>query len=223
MIKFEHVSKHYDEHSALRDVSIEIDDGEFVFLVGPTAAGKSTFIKLISKEIEPDEGRIYVDGQDVTNLSNRRTTELRRRIGMVFQDYRLLPNKTVFENVAFALEVVHRTRRSVNREVPQVLAMMGIEDKKDNFPDDLSGGEQQRVAIARAIINRPELLIADEPTGNLDSDTAWEIMELLDQINQRRGTTIVMVTHDKNIVTRMNKRVVAIDRGRIVRDSKGGL
>ncbi len=223
MIKFEHVSKHYDEHSALRDVSIEIDDGEFVFLVGPTAAGKSTFIKLISKEIDPDEGRIYVDGQDVTNLSNRRTTELRRRIGMVFQDYRLLPNKTVFENVAFALEVVHRTRRSVNREVPQVLAMMGIEDKKDNFPDDLSGGEQQRVAIARAIINRPELLIADEPTGNLDSDTAWEIMELLDQINQRRGTTIVMVTHDKNIVTRMNKRVVAIDRGRIVRDSKGGL
>ncbi|MBR0129715.1 MAG: cell division ATP-binding protein FtsE [Firmicutes bacterium] len=221
MIKLEHVTKNYDDTSALRDVSIQIDDGDFVFLVGPTGAGKSTFIKLISKEIEPDEGKIFVDGQDVTRLSNRRIPLLRRNMGMVSQDFRLLPKKTVFENVAFALEVVHCTRRTINRQVPEVLALMGIEDKKDNFPDDLSGGEQQRVAIARAIVNRPKLLIADEPTGNLDPDTAWEIMKLLDQIN-RRGTTIVMVTHAKDIVNRMNKRVVAIDRGHIVRDSRGG-
>ena len=222
MIRLEHVSKHYDDHSALRDVSIDIDDGDFVFLVGPSGAGKSTFIKLISKEIEPDDGKIFVDGKDVTRLSNRRIPELRRNMGMVFQDFRLLPNKTVFENVAFALEVVHCTRRTINRQVPQVLALMGIEDRKDAFPDDLAGGEQQRVAIARAIVNNPKLLIADEPTGNLDPDTAWEIMELLEQIN-RRGTTIVMVTHAKDIVNRMNKRVVAIDRGRIVRDSRGGV
>ncbi len=221
MIKLEHVTKNYDDTAALRDVSIQIDDGDFVFLVGPTGAGKSTFIKLISKEIEPDEGKIFVDGQDVTRLSNRRIPLLRRNMGMVSQDFRLLPKKTVFENVAFALEVVHCTRRTINRQVPEVLALMGIEDKKDNFPDDLSGGEQQRVAIARAIVNRPKLLIADEPTGNLDPDTAWEIMKLLDQIN-RRGTTIVMVTHAKDIVNRMNKRVVAIDRGHIVRDSRGG-
>jgi cell division transport system ATP-binding protein len=221
MIKLEHVTKNYDDHSALHDVSIQIDDGDFVFLVGPTGAGKSTFIKLISKEIEPDAGRIIVDDQDVTRLSNRRIPLLRRNMGMVSQDFRLLPKKTVFENVAFALEVVHCTKRTIKRQVPEVLALMGIEDKADNFPDDLSGGEQQRVAIARAIVNRPKLLIADEPTGNLDPDTAWEIMKLLDQIN-RRGTTIVMVTHAKDIVNRMNKRVVAIDRGHIVRDSRGG-
>jgi len=221
LIRFEHVSKVYGEKRALDDVSIEISDGEFVFIVGPTAAGKSTFIKLMSKEIDPDSGSIYIDDEDITEYSNRQVPELRKRIGMVFQDFRLLPNKTVYENVAFAMEVVHYTRRTIDRQVPQVLALMGIADKADSFPDKLSGGEQQRVAIARAIINNPGLLIADEPTGNLDPSTAFEIMKLIDQIN-KRGTTVVMVTHAKEIVDRMGKRVITIDHGRVVKDSKGG-
>ncbi|MCF0150830.1 MAG: cell division ATP-binding protein FtsE [Firmicutes bacterium] len=221
MIKFEHVTKKYDEVGGIEDVSIDIADGDFVFLVGPSGAGKSTFIKLISKELEPDSGHIYVNGQDITHLSNRRIPVLRRQIGMVFQDFRLLPNKTVYENVAFAMEVVRCTSRTIRRTVPQVLQVMGIADKADQLPDTLSQGEQQRVAIARAIVNNPKLLIADEPTGNLDPDTAWEIMKLLAQIN-RRGTTIVMVTHAKEIVDRMGRRVVAIDSGHIVRDNKEG-
>ncbi len=222
MIRFDHVSKIYDEENVgLDDVSIEIDDGDFVFLVGPSGAGKSTFIKLISRELEPDSGRIYVDGEDITELSNRKIPMLRRSMGMVFQDFRLLPNKTVFENVAFAMEVIHTTQRTIKRQVPQVLSIMGIADKANQFPEALSQGEQQRVAIARAIINNPKMLIADEPTGNLDPDTAWEIMKLLKQINQR-GTTVVMVTHAKDIVDRMNKRVVVIDSGRIIKDSKEG-
>jgi len=206
---------------ALDNVSLRIEDGDFVFLVGPSGAGKSTFIKLISKEIEPDSGSIFVDGRDITLLSNREIPRHRRSLGMVFQDYKLLPHKTVYENVAFAMEVIHSTPRAIKRQVPQILEIMGIADAQDKFPDELAGGEQQRVAIARAIINNPRLLIADEPTGNLDPDTAWEIMKLINQIN-RRGTTVVMVTHAKDIVDKMGKRVVAIDGGKIVRDSLGG-
>ncbi|MCQ2561946.1 MAG: cell division ATP-binding protein FtsE [Clostridia bacterium] len=221
MIKFDSVTKKYGENVGLENATININRGDFVFLIGPSGAGKSTFIKLILKEIEPDGGHIYVEGKEITHLSNREIPPLRRSIGMVFQDFRLLPNKTVFENVAFAMEVVHSSPRAIKRQVPQVLTLMGIEDKADKFPNQLSAGEQQRVAIARAIINNPKMLIADEPTGNLDPDTAWEIMKLIDQIN-RRGTTIVMVTHSKDIVERMGKRVVAIDHGHIVRDSVGG-
>jgi len=221
LIEFRNVSKAYGENSALKDVSLRIEDGDFVFLVGPSGAGKSTFIKLISKEIEPDSGYIFVDGRDITNLSNREIPDHRRGIGMVFQDYKLLPHKTVYENVAFAMEVVHCTQRTIKRQVPQILEIMGIADAADKFPGELAGGEQQRVAIARAIINNPKLLIADEPTGNLDPDTAWEIMKLINQIN-RRGTTVVMVTHAKEIVDRMGKRVIAIDNGEIVRDNRKG-
>ena len=221
MIDFKHVTKEYGDTIALEDATIHIDQGDFVFLVGPTGAGKSTFIKLISKELEPDSGEIIVAGKNLAKMSNREIPIHRRDIGMVFQDFKLLDNKTVFENVAFAMEIVHCSRRTINRQVPQMLSVMGIEDKANNFPQELSAGEQQRVAIARAIINNPRILIADEPTGNLDPDTAWEIMELINTIN-RRGTTVVMVTHAKDIVNRMGKRVVAIDRGRIVRDNRGG-
>ena len=221
MIDFKDVYKIYGDQVALEDANIHIDQGDFVFVVGPTGAGKSTFIKLISKEIDPDSGEIIVDGMNLDRMSNREIPLLRRNIGMVFQDFKLLENKTVFENVAFAMEVVHSTRRAINRQVPQMLSVMGIEDKAKNFPQELSAGEQQRVAIARAIINNPKILIADEPTGNLDPDTAWEIMQLIDLVN-KRGTTVVMVTHAKDIVNRMGKRVVAIDKGRIVRDSRGG-
>lgn len=220
MIDFKDVYKIYGDQVALEDANIHIDQGDFVFVVGPTGAGKSTFIKLISKEIEPDSGEIIVDGMNLDKMSNREIPILRRNIGMVFQDFKLLENKTVFENVAFAMEVVHCTRRTINRQVPQMLAVMGIEDKAKSFPQELSAGEQQRVAIARAIINNPKILIADEPTGNLDPDTAWEIMKLIELIN-RRGTTVVMVTHAKEIVNGMNKRVIVIDKGRIIRDSVG--
>lgn len=221
MVKFEGVTKIYGSNAALKDVTLSINKGDFVFLVGPSGAGKSTLIKLILKEIEPDEGDIFVEGKRTTTLANREIPALRRSMGMVFQDFRLLPNKTVFENVSFAMEVVHSTPRAIRRQVPQVLSIMGIGDKADKFPSELSAGEQQRVAIARAIINNPMMLIADEPTGNLDPDTAWEIMKLINQIN-RRGTTVLMVTHAKDIVDRMGKRVVAIDQGRIVRDTWGG-
>ncbi|MEG0918415.1 MAG: cell division ATP-binding protein FtsE [Anaerovoracaceae bacterium] len=220
MIKFDHVTKKYKTNIGLDDISIEISKGDFVFLVGPSGAGKSTFIKLILKEIEADTGRIIVGDNNITRLSNRNVPKLRRSIGMVFQDFRLLQNKTVYENVAFAMEIVHKRKRLIKRTVPEVLALMGISDHAKKYPDELSAGEQQRVAIARAIVNKPEILIADEPTGNLDPDTAWEIMKLLDEIN-KRGTTIVMVTHAKNIVDSMKKRVIAIESGKIIRDSMG--
>ncbi|MDD6880446.1 MAG: cell division ATP-binding protein FtsE [Firmicutes bacterium] len=220
MIKFEHVTKTYRTNIGLDDVSVDINKGDFVFLVGPSGAGKSTFIKLILKEIDADEGSILVDGKDVTQLSNREIPDLRRKIGTVFQDFRLLPKKTVFENVAFAMEVLHKSKKQIRKQVPQILSLVGITDKADKYPEELSAGEQQRVAIARAIINNPMVLIADEPTGNLDPDTAAEIMDLLNQINMR-GTTIVMVTHAKDIVDRMRKRVIAIEKGKIVRDSEG--
>jgi cell division transport system ATP-binding protein len=221
VIRFEGVTKMYGSNVGLEDATIRIKKGDFVFLVGPSGAGKSTLIKLILKEIEPDEGSIFVNGQDITHLSNREIPALRRNIGMVFQDFRLLPHKTVYENVAFAMEVVQSTQRAMRRQIPLVLSIMGISDKADQFPAELSAGEQQRVAIARALINNPMMLIADEPTGNLDPDTAWEIMKLINQIN-RRGTTVLMVTHAKDIVDRMGKRVVAIDKGKIVRDAWGG-
>ena len=221
MITFDHVTKIYDGvNVGLEDASIDIDKGDFVFLVGPSGAGKSTFIKLILKEIDADSGTITVGDYEVTSLSNRMVPQLRRRIGMVFQDFRLLPKKTVFENVAFAMEILHMRRKTIKKRVPQVLELVGIGDKGDRYPQELSAGEQQRVAIARAIINSPTVLIADEPTGNLDPDTAYGIMELLEQINNT-GTTILMVTHAKDIVDRMGKRVVAIEEGHIVRDEFG--
>lgn len=221
MIVFEHVTKSYGSNMGIEDVNISIGKGDFVFLVGPSGAGKSTFIKLMLKEIDGDRGSIRVNGMDVSNLSNRQIPKLRRSIGIVFQDFRLLPRKTVEENVAFAMEILHISQRTVRRNVPQVLSLMGISSKAKKYPHELSAGEQQRVAIARAVINNPTVLIADEPTGNLDPDTAWEIMQLLDQIN-RRGTTILMVTHAKDIVDKMGKRVIAIDKGKIVRDDTGG-
>ena len=220
MINFDHVTKTYRTNVGLDDVSVHINKGDFVFLVGPSGAGKSTFIKLILKEINPDSGRIIVDGKEITTLSNREVPELRRKVGTVFQDFRLLPKKTVFENVAFAMEVLHKSKRQIRKQVPQILSLVGIADKAHKYPEELSAGEQQRVAIARAIVNNPTVLIADEPTGNLDPVTAAEIMDLLEQINLR-GTTIVMVTHAKDIVDRMKKRVIAIEKGKIIRDREG--
>ena len=220
MITFDHVTKKYRTNIGLDDVSVHINKGDFVFLVGPSGAGKSTFIKLILKEINADEGTIKVGDFEVTSLSNREVPMFRRKVGTVFQDFRLLPKKTVFENVAFAMEVLHKSPRQIRKQVPQILSLVGISDKAHKYPDELSAGEQQRVAIARAIVNNPTVLIADEPTGNLDPNTAWEIMDLLDQIDLR-GTTIVMVTHAKDIVDKMKKRVIAIERGRIVRDEQG--
>ena len=220
MIVFNNVTKYYKSNVGIENVSVRINKGDFVFLVGPSGAGKSTFIKLILKEIDADSGSIKVRGNEITTLSNRQVPKLRRNIGIVFQDFRLLPKKTVYENVAFAMEIIHQPKKIIKKYVPQVLSMMGIASKADKYPDELSAGEQQRVAIARAIVNKPRILIADEPTGNLDPDTAWEIMQLLDQINMR-GTTIVMVTHAKDIVDKMGKRVIAIEKGRIVRDEFG--
>ena len=220
MITFTNVTKMYGENVGLENASVNIENGDFVFLVGPSGAGKSTFIKLILKELDADAGKIQVGEYDVTNLSNRQIPQLRRKIGIVFQDFRLLPKKTVFENVAFAMEIMHKSRRQIRKRVPQVLTLVGIGDKAKRYPQELSAGEQQRVAIARAIINNPKVLIADEPTGNLDPYTATGIMQLLDEINET-GTTIVMVTHAKDIVDRMNKRVIAIESGHIVRDDYG--
>lgn len=220
MIQFTNVTKYYKTNVGLENVSVEINKGDFIFLVGPSGAGKSTFIKLILKEIDADAGSILVNGKEVTTLSNRLVPKLRRSIGIVFQDFRLLPKMTVYENVAFSMEITHSRPRMIRRQVPQVLSLVGISDKANKYPDELSAGEQQRVAIARAIVNNPTVLIADEPTGNLDPDTAWEIMRLLEQINIR-GTTILMVTHAKDIVDKMGKRVIAIDKGQIVRDNVG--
>lgn len=220
MIIFNDVSKNYGDNVGLSHASTHIHKGDFVFLVGPSGAGKTTFIRLILKELESDNGSIIVDGQDVTKMSRRQIPELRQKIGMVFQDFRLLEKKTVYENVAFAMEVVNRSKKEIKERVPYVLDLVGIADMMDRYPNELSAGEQQRVGIARALANRPRVIIADEPTGNLDPVTAMEIMELLEKINIR-GTTILMVTHAKNVVDKMNKRVVAIENGKIVRDEEG--
>ena len=222
MIQFENVSNTYDNgFPALNDISFTIEKGEFVFLVGSSAAGKSTIIKLIMKEEDATEGSIMINGIDVCDLRRREIPYFRRTIGVVFQDYRLLPNKTVQENVAYAMEIVGASGKEIRKNVPNVLSMVGLAHKAKMYPKQLSGGEQQRVAIARAIVNNPVVLIADEPTGNLDPETAMEIMDILEDIN-RRGTTIVMATHAENIVNKMQKRVIVVEKGSITRDEKKG-
>ena len=222
MIKFVNISKEYKSGAtALYDINVEINKGEFVFLVGSSGAGKSTLIKILLKEEGITRGKLYLNGMDITRVPNRRIPFIRRQVGVVFQDFRLLPNKTVYENVAFAMEIVGARPRDIRRRVPLILSMVDLSKKASSFPDQLSGGEQQRVSIARAIINNPPVLIADEPTGNLDPDTAWEIMKVLTDINNR-GTTVVMATHARDIVNRMMKRVVALEDGRLIRDEKKG-
>ena len=223
MIRFEHVSKTYKNGTpALKDISLDIDKGEFVFLVGASGSGKTTFLRLLLREELPDSGRILEAGRDIGKLSKWRVPYLRRNIGCVFQDFRLLPNKTVFENVAFALEVIGRPRSTVESQVPQILELVGLAEKSKNLPGELSGGEQQRVAVARAFVNRPLILLADEPTGNLDPTNSESIMALLERIN-RTGTTVVMATHDKALVDRMRRRVIELDRGEMIRDQVRGV
>lgn len=222
MIEFRRVTKTYGRDvNALNNVSLNIGKGEFVFLVGPSGAGKSTFVRLLLREELPTEGQIVVDGVDTGRLRPAQVPFFRRRIGMVFQDFRLLPERTVSENVAFGLRVVEAPRREIYRRVPQVLHLVGLSHKSRAKPAELSGGEQQRVALARALVNNPPILIADEPTGNLDPDTAWEIMKLLVEINQR-GTTVLVATHAHEIVDRLRRRVVALEDGRVVRDEEKG-
>ncbi|WP_326596931.1 cell division ATP-binding protein FtsE [Streptomyces sp. NBC_01803] len=224
MIRFDNVSKTYPRQSApaLYDVSLEVERGEFVFLVGSSGSGKSTFLRLILREERASTGNVYVLGKDLGRLSNWKVPQVRRQLGTVFQDFRLLPNKTVAENVAFALEVIGKPRGQIRKTVPEVLDLVGLGGKEERMPGELSGGEQQRVAIARAFVNRPLLLIADEPTGNLDPQTSVGIMKLLDRIN-RTGTTVVMATHDSQIVDQMRKRVIELERGRLVRDQTRGV
>lgn len=221
MIRFEKVTKRYGNNIALRNLNLHIEKGEFVFLVGPSGAGKSTFIKLLSHETVPDEGKVFVDGIEVNRLKKSKIPYLRRKLGIVFQDFRLLPNKTAFENVAFALEVMEVSRTEIKQKVHNALELVNLTAKANQLPANLSGGEQQRVAIARALVNRPVVLIADEPTGNLDPVTAQTIMQLFNHINHL-GTTIIMVTHAKELVNRMYKRVLTIEDGEIVRDVQKG-
>ena len=222
IIAMDHVSKQYSTGvEALSDVSICIHKGEFVFVVGKSGSGKSTFIKLLLKELNPTEGRIFVGGRQVSNLKRKQVSLYRRKIGVVFQDFRLLKNKTVFENVAFAQEIIGMTKRDIARNVPIMLEMVGLKGKEKMYPHELSGGEQQRVAIARALINQPTILLADEPTGNLDPKTAWDIMMLLEEVN-KMGTTVVVVTHNNDVVDVMQKRVINLEDGVLVRDEKKG-
>ena len=224
MIRFDNVSKVYPNTAkpALSDVTVDVDKGEFVFLVGSSGSGKSTFLRLVLKEDTPTGGSVHVAGKDLARLSHWKVPALRRQIGCVFQDFRLLPNKTVFDNVAFALEVIGKPRALIQKVVPEVLDLVGLHGKGGRYPDALSGGEQQRVAVARAFANRPMILIADEPTGNLDPSTSVGIMKLLDRIN-RTGTTVVMATHDAVIVDSMRRRVVELDGGKVVRDQSRGV
>jgi cell division transport system ATP-binding protein len=224
VIRFEKVSKSYDgaQRPALDTVDVDVDKGEFVFLVGASGSGKSTFLRLVIREARPTAGRVYVAGKEINRLANWKVPSLRRQIGTVFQDFRLLPNKTVSQNVAFALQVIGKPRSTINSIVPQTLELVGLDGKGDRMPDELSGGEQQRVAIARAFVNRPMILIADEPTGNLDPTTSVGIMKLLDRIN-RTGTTVIMATHDAGIVDQMRKRVIELQSGKVVRDQARGV
>src|SRR6202142_1599963 len=223
MIRFENVTKDYKGGTvAIRDMSLDIDKGEFVFLVGSSGSGKTTFIRMLLREEIPTHGRILVAGRDIANLSQWRIPYLRRNIGCVFQDFRLLPNKSVFENVAFALEVIGRPKHGIALQVPQVLDLGGLSKKHDSLPGELSGGEQQRVAVARAFVNRPLVVLADEPTGNLDPATSQGIMRLLDRIN-RTGTTVVVATHDEVLVDKMRRRVIELSNGRMVRDQARGV
>jgi cell division transport system ATP-binding protein len=224
VILFDSVTKLYASQTrpALDEVSLEIENGEFIFLVGPSGSGKSTFLRLVLREERPTSGQVWVLGKELNRLSNWKIPAMRRQIGTVFQDFRLLPNKTVFENVAFALEVIGKPSSQIKRVVPEVLEVVGLEGKEQRRPDELSGGEQQRVAIARAFVNRPLLLIADEPTGNLDPGTSIGIMKLLDRIN-KLGTTVVMSTHDAQIVDQMRRRVIELEGGHLVRDQSRGV
>ena len=223
MITFENVTKTYKRGVvALNDVTFDIEKGELVFIVGPSGSGKTTLLRLILREDSPDKGRIWVAGKEIAHLNHWRIPYLRRNIGCVFQDFRLLPNKSVFENVAFALEVIGRPQHVINAQVPQVLELVGLAKKRRNLPHELSGGEQQRVAIARAFVNRPLILLADEPTGNLDPSTSSGIMRLLDRIN-RTGTTTIIATHDASMVDMMRRRVVALEHGTLVRDQERGI
>lgn len=222
IIAMDHISKQYSTGvDALNDVSIRVEKGEFVFIVGKSGSGKSTFIKLLLKELNPSSGRLFVGGRQVTKLKRKQISMYRRKIGVVFQDFRLLKNKTVYENVAFAQQIIGMTKRQIAINVPIMLEMVGLKDKADAYPNELSGGEQQRVAIARALINRPTILLADEPTGNLDPQTAWEIMMLLQEVN-KMGTTVVVVTHNNDIVDVMQKRVITLEEGSIIHDEKKG-
>ena len=222
MIEFRNVSKKYGTGTvAVENANFKIDKGEFAFLIGDSGSGKSTMIKMMLKEEDPTSGNIIINGRDITNLKANKVPYLRRSMGIVFQDFRLLPDKTVYDNVAFAMYVVKASQKHIKRQVPMVLSLVGLSQKAKMYPNELSGGEQQRVALARAIVNNPSMLIADEPTGNLDPNTAWDIMGLLNDINMR-GTTVVVATHAKDIVDRMNRRVIRIDHGNIVRDEKGG-
>lgn len=222
MISLEHVSKSYAAGiPALNDVSITIDDGEFVFVVGDSGSGKSTLIKLLLKELDPSEGTVSVNGHKLNKLRRRHIPKFRRNIGVVFQDFRLLEDRNVYENVAFAQRVIGESNRNIKKNVPAMLSMVGLAAKYRSFPRQLSGGEQQRVAIARALINEPSILLADEPTGNLDNNNAWETMKLLEEINSK-GTTVIVVTHNMEIVKAMNKRVITINKGVVVSDERGG-
>lgn len=223
MLRMENVSKVYPGGSvALQDVDIHIKPGEFVFVVGPSGAGKSTFIKMLFREVLPTTGSIFVNGVDILSLTPKEIPYMRRQLGIIFQDYRLLPDRTVYENVAFAMQVIETPHRKIKRRVLNVLELVGLRHRANAYPNELSGGEQQRIAIARAIVNDPILVIADEPTGNLDPETSWDIMDIFKEINAS-GTTIVMATHDKEIVDAMGKRVVAIEHGNIVRDEASGV
>ncbi len=223
MIEFKNVSKIYNEDTAaLKNINLDIDKGEFIFLVGPSGSGKSTFIKLLIKEIDETIGNIFIAGRNICNLKNSRIPQLRRNIGCVFQDFKLLPNKTAFENVAFALEVIGRPGYEIKVQVPQILKLVGLHNKDNSYPHQLSGGEQQRISIARAFVNRPPILLADEPTGNLDPTTSEGIMKILSRINLI-GTTVVMATHDRSIVNSMRRRVVELEEGEIIRDQKRGV
>lgn len=222
MILFDNVTKIYDgKLTALQNASFHIQKGEFVFIVGPSGAGKSTITKLMTHEELPDSGHVRVGQFDVTNMKKKDVPYLRRSMGIVFQDFRLLPNKTVYENIAFAMEVIGASRRQIRRRIPDVLSMVNLTSKAKSYPNQLSGGEQQRVGIARALANKPHLIIADEPTGNLDVKTAADIMQILDNIN-KQGTTVVMVTHSTSIVDEMQKRVITIEKGEVVHDEQGG-
>ena len=224
MITFDSVTKTYTGQSqaALSDVNVDIDKGEFVFLVGQSGSGKSTFIRLILREYRPTRGTLYVAGKNLNQLRSWKVPALRRQIGTVFQDFRLLAKKTVYENVAFAMQVIGKPTKEIRSVVPDTLELVGLDGKQKRMPDELSGGEQQRVALARAFVNRPKILIADEPTGNLDPDTAVGIMKVLDRIN-RTGTTVVMATHDSTIVDQMRRRVIELEFGHVVRDENEGV
>ena len=222
MVRLIDVYKEYDNGTkALKGVDLRIDDGEFVFLVGPSGSGKSSIIKLITAEIALTEGRLMVNGYNLNNISPRQVPYMRRTLGIIFQDFRLIEKKTVYENLSFAMRAVGASSREVKRRIPYVLKLVGLDQKEDRYPAQLSGGEQQRVAIARALVNNPSMIIADEPTGNLDPQRSLEIMILLEKINEL-GTTVLVVTHEKNLVNRFDKRVVAIENGRIISDGTGG-